>query len=94
MRAGLEHEFHLRGREMMDASEYDGIRAQRAEIEPAVAAMMGPKRCAQILERAGIDLDRAARLLDLVGPSVSDALAFLDVVDLVMLDNGSARGAA
>lgn len=94
MRAGIAHEFHSRGRDMMPDSEYEGIRAQRAEIEPMIAAVMGPRRCAQILERAGIDLDRAARLLELVGPSVSDALAFLDVVDVVMLDGGSARGAA
>jgi hypothetical protein len=94
MRANLEYEFHSRGREMMPRSEYEGIREQRAELEPVIASVMGPKRIAAILDRAGVDIERTARLLELVGTSVADALAFLEVMDVVMLDDGSARGAA
>jgi hypothetical protein len=91
-RAQLAHEHHRRGRDM-DAAAYDSVRAERSKIEPVIAAIMGPRRCVQILGIAGVDLERAMRLLELVGPSVSEALAFTDVVDVMLLDDDR-RGAA
>jgi hypothetical protein len=92
-RAQLAHQFHQHGRDS-DDDMLTRICAGRVEPEAIVAATMGPKRCVQILMHAGVDFDRAFRLVERVGASVSAALAFADVPSVVVLDDEGERGAA
>lgn len=92
MRATLDQKLLEHGRDP-EAAWVQRHRAVRAEAEVIVAATMGPARAAKLLAAAGIDLDRAMRLVELVGPAVADAVAFLDVLDVLQLD-GRVRGAA
>lgn len=65
----------------------------RSNAERIAALMMGPARAAKLLVAEGIDLDRAMRLVVAVGPRVADAVAWLDVLDVITLDQ-TRRGAA
>jgi hypothetical protein len=93
MRLAAEHQFHLRGSEMQPAA-YESVREQRAQIVPVIAETMEEWRIADLLGRAGVDLERAVRLIDAVGAeAAAQAVAFLDVIDVLLLDD-EARGAA
>ena len=92
-RAALQHEMHQHRRDP-DPAWLDETAVLRVDAEEYAGATMMIGRAVYILGVSGIDRDRAMRLCADVGPAVVAALAWLDVVDVVMLGDEGARGAA
>ncbi|MGH8277601.1 MAG: hypothetical protein ACRETH_13000 [Steroidobacteraceae bacterium] len=92
VREQLRVQHHGFGRHVSE-ERIDEIVATQAEGEAVAAATMLPARTCAPLVEAGIDRKRAIELVMSVGTAVIEAVAFLEVVTIVELDD-AARGAA
>jgi len=92
VREQLRKQHHGYGRDVTE-ERIDDIIADQEAGKHIAAATMRPARACALLVEAGIDRPRAIELVMSLGTAVIEAIAFLEVVTLVELDD-TARGAA
>lgn len=89
----LVAEMHRHGRDP-DDDWLDAHLADRAKAVAIAAATMSPATAVHILERTGVEINRAVKAVVAVGPAIADTIAWLSVVDLLVIDDADQRGAA